>query len=294
MSSINQCTSGNLDLEGTQGDLIFRPPQTMDSPTLDQLAAEISNSTATLTSWLQANNLEQPRLNSTTGPGRFPQDKAPAEVLQARESLISASYRLQTLAQWPFTAAQSFANTRAFDAQSLRCIIALKIPELIPLEGSVSLSELAALRDVDEGKLARILRYCMTNGWFLEPSPNRIAHSAMSALLVTSDAIRGQTAYQTQVGVPASGSWIDALRTSGEQDATYLASPFNLAFGTEMQSMKWALSDPERSGWFNDMLKAYQESGDLALAHMVWMYDWKGLGEGPLVDVSRQFLIFST
>ena len=50
-----------------------------------------------------------------------------------------------------------------------------------------------------------------------------------------------------------------------------------------MQSMKWALPDPEWSVWFNEMLKAHPEGGDLEMAHTVAMFDWASLGDGVVV-----------
>lgn len=257
--------------------------RTMDSPTLDSLAQEIASSTKILTAWLKEDNQSEPSFLSS-GPEKFPQSAAPRDVQQAREKLISATSQLHVLAQWPFTAAQSFANTRAFDAQALRCIVSLNIAEHVPLQGSTSFAELAAQVEVDESRLRRVLRYAMTNYWFCEPELGQVAHSAMSKLLRTSDAIRGQTSYQTRVGAAASQSWLESLRASRE-DRSHRTSPFNLSFETEMQSMSWALSDPQRSVWFNDMLKAYQESGDLALAHTVAMFDWKSIDDCLLVDV---------
>lgn len=256
----------------------------MDTPTLEQLAEEIQASTTAVTAWLKDNNHPQPSL-STDGPAKFPQTEASQDIQQARERLISAAGQLHVLAQWPFGAAQSFANARAFDAQALRCIVSLNIAEHVPLKGSISFAELSSRSDVEESRLTRILRYAMTNYWFCEPEPGRVAHTAMSALLVNSDAVRGQATYNTQVAVPSSQSWLESLRASKE-DGSHRASPFNLAFQTEQQSMHWALSDPVRSGWFNDMLKAYQESGGLSMAHTVAMFGTVGVPKGLVVDVS--------
>ena len=255
----------------------------MDLPAFEELSNEISELTEVLCSWLKESGQPQPSF-SNDSPSVFPQAQAPQAVQQAREKLIGAASQLHFLAQWPFAAAQSFANSHAFDAQSLRCIIHWKVAEHVPLHGRASFTNVAAKVDVDEERLTRVLRYAMTNHWFCEPEPGMLAHTAMSSLLLKDSAVLGQVTYQSQVGVPSSHSWLESIHAS-RSDESYQNSPFNIAFKTDQQSMSWALDDPVTSVWFNDMLRGYQRSSGFGLHHIIDMFDWAALGEALLVDV---------
>lgn len=187
-------------------------------------------------------------------------------------------------AQWPADAARSFANRHAFDAESLRVVIHLDIAQHVPLEGNMGFAQLAGIVDVDEERLTRIMRYAMTNHWFCEPEPGKVAHTAMSSLLVKDKAVAAQVKYQSQIGVPSSHRWIDSIRASRE-DPSYHNSPFNLAFQTDKQSMTWASEDPIKRVWFNDMIESYAQSTQFGLHHTVNGFDWASLKDGLLVDV---------
>ena len=254
----------------------------METP-IGEPANTISASSEVLCWWLREANHAQPSFKEDSPPA-FPQADAPQAVRDARERLVSATSQLNFLAQWPVGAAQSFANTHAFDAASLRCLVHLNIAEHVPLQGSIGFSNLATRVDTDEERLTRILRYAMTNHWFLEPEQGKVLHSAMSSLLVKNKAVLAQVSYQSQVGVPSSAAWIESMQAS-RYDGAYTNSPFNLAFKTEKQSMAWAAEDPIKSVWFDEMMRAYQQSSQFALHHTVVGYDWAALGDGLLVDV---------
>lgn len=66
---------------------------------LDKLAADISESTAIVTKWLDANGHPQPHFG-VDSPQYFPSE-GPPEVQAARLQLITKARELQLLAGWP-------------------------------------------------------------------------------------------------------------------------------------------------------------------------------------------------
>lgn len=105
------------------------------------------------------------------------------------------------------------------------------IAKLVPLEGSIALSQLQAKTSLDPINLARLLRHAMTYRLFQEPKPGYIAHTASSKLLAEDEALQAWVGFNTEDVYPGSAHVIDALKKHPE--ATSLThTGFNFAFGT--------------------------------------------------------------
>ncbi|GAB7347679.1 hypothetical protein MBLNU459_g5246t1 [Dothideomycetes sp. NU459] len=254
---------------------------------LEELAAIVASSVSTVCDFLRQSGNAQPSF-AVDGPKEFPSAQASASVLQARNQLIAASRQLHFLALYPSEAAKWYTIYGTHDTSSLRWLYHFRIPQAVPLQGSIAVAELADKCKVEQRRLIRVLRHAMTNHWFCEPEPGRVAHSAMSSLIVTDDRIYGQIGYQTEVVFPSAAKVVEATERFGSSESHSNAA-FNVAWDTEMQSMKWAMEDPVKAGWFAGLMKTYQQSSPFRMDHVVNGYDWKGLGAGLLVDVSATF-----
>jgi 6-hydroxytryprostatin B O-methyltransferase len=250
---------------------------------LEELARRISSNTSIVCDYLREKNEPQPTFNAD-GPGFFP--PAPENVARARDELISSALMLHYLALWPAGAVEWYTNSGFLDISSIGWLCHFQIPEAVPLEegGSVTFGELAAKCGLDERQLKSVLRHAMTNGWFREPEPGRVAHTAMSKLIVTNEAVRSQVAYRAKVVFPAATKLIEATEQFGKNPTTSNAA-FNIAHNTELPSMIWAAQNPVTAPLFAGLMRAYQASSGHNLSHLINGYDWESLGAGLLVDV---------
>jgi 6-hydroxytryprostatin B O-methyltransferase len=249
---------------------------------LEKLGLRIAANTSIVCNYLREQNEPQPTF-AADGPAFFPQ-AAPANVARARNELIGSALMLHYLALWPAGAIDWYTNSGFLDVSSIGWLCHFKVPQTVPLEGSMSFGDLAVKCGLDERPLKSVLRHAMTGGWFQEPEPMSVAHTAMSKLIVTNESLYSQLAYRTQVVFPASTKLIEATERFGKDPTTSNAA-FNIAHDTELPSMVWAARNAATAPLFSGLMRAYQASNAHNLTHLVKGYDWKSLGKGLLVDV---------
>ena len=71
--------------------------------------------------------------------------------------------------------------------EALHVLIRFQVPENVPLDGKISLKELASKTGLDVDMLTRIVRIAAVNYVFVESPPEMISHTAKSKLLATDD-----------------------------------------------------------------------------------------------------------
>ncbi|GAB7353320.1 hypothetical protein MBLNU459_g3816t1 [Dothideomycetes sp. NU459] len=147
------------------------------------------------------------------------------------------------------------------------------------------MSDLAIQAKVNEHRLARFLRHAMTSNFFAEPSPNRVAHTSQSKLLVTSDFIKGIVGHQCETVFPATAKVVDAHEMFGDsQKAT--ETGFNLAFETDEYVLTWIAHDLPRARNFAGSMKGGAQKGSpYSSQGLVQGVDWEHFGNGKVVDV---------
>lgn len=254
------------------------------SPSLEQLASEISSSVSTLTKFLAESGNPQPSF-SADGPLHFPKD-APKDVAVAQLQLITACRKMQFLALWPI---DSLLNNLGFiyhDSSSLRWINHFNIPSAVPLEGSISYADLAEKTDLDEGRLTRIIRHAMTNHLFYEPEVGLVGHTAMSALLARDKVWRGAIGHFTEEMFPSAAKLVEATEKYGRGPKGPTETAFNIAFDTELTFMDFICQEKDRGDRMTRCMKAITQVSAVNALHVVKGYDWKALGEATVVDVS--------
>lgn len=120
--------------------------------------------------------------------------------------------------------------------------------KLVPINSTITLTELQTKTSLDPINLARLLRLAMANGIFREPSPGVIAHTAASRVLAEDENMQAWIGFNGEDIFRASGHVIQALKAYPE--ATSLTrTGFQFAFDTVDQEPMFATfgKDPARA-----------------------------------------------
>ncbi|KAL4816688.1 S-adenosyl-L-methionine-dependent methyltransferase [Aspergillus spinulosporus] len=250
------------------------------SPSLTALASQISSSASIIDTFLLSNNYPYPSF-APDAPAAFP--AAPATVQHARQSLIEAAQSLIDLLTGPAEHLRWLA-CRYHDMSSLRWIYHFKIAPAIPLDRAVSYADVAAKTGVDEDHLKRMLRHAMTNRLFTEPEPGMVAHTASSALLVTSRALNDWVGYTTEETFPASAKIVEAQERFGASRSP-TETGYNVAFGTAKPMFEHMAEDPERERRFANTMVEMTSTEGYGIHHLVGGYGWDQIGKAKVVDV---------
>ncbi|KAI1654696.1 S-adenosyl-L-methionine-dependent methyltransferase [Daldinia decipiens] len=185
----------------------------MASSKMIALAQKIASETEKVEAYFKNNDLLAPRFDADA-PGDFP--IMPDDVSRSRREVIHATQELHDLMVGP----RETVRWMAWD-----------VTTLVPLDGSITFSELQAKTSLDPINLARLLRHAMTNHVFQELKPGVIAHTAASRLLAEDQDLQAWVIFNTESVYPASAQVVKALRTYPE--ATSLTrTGFNFAFDT--------------------------------------------------------------
>jgi 6-hydroxytryprostatin B O-methyltransferase len=124
----------------------------------------------------------------------------------------------------------------------------------------------------------------MLNGYFLEPSPGQVAHSAMSLLLASSPSIQDYVGHAIGFSYPVSTKMVEMTeRYQGSEAKTETA--FNVAFDTPLPMFAWLKGEPEHSERFGRLMGAMKAAPVYSVQHLVNGYSWASLGHGKVVDV---------
>lgn len=248
---------------------------------LDELLAAVAKEGKTLTDFLSSNSYYQP---SFAGAGFKEYPDLPSDVDKARQRLREAAKAVHDLAAGPKDYLRR--HTTSFnDLATMSYLCHFKIPEAVPLVGSVSYEQVAEACEVDEGQLRRILRFAMTNHFFRESAPDEVAHTPYSSLLVTDAGARAIVEYECFEAFPAATKLVHACeKWPGAEEPDHTA--WSLANHTD-QSFYQHLEEPgneDRAKRFADSMAAEQRAPEWGVQHTLAGYDW-GSVSGSVVDI---------
>ena len=159
-----------------------------------------------------------------------------------------------------------------------------RLAEAVPLTGSVTFAEVASKSGLDEALVTRLLRHGMIYHVFYEPVLGKVAHTVSSTALYKSDSVKDWLDMTFEEWGPASVKAVDAMQKfpgSQEQNET----GFGLAFENE-SIFKYLAKRPERAKVFGGAMGNFSKGVSHKVEYLVKNYDWKGLGEKTVVDVS--------
>ncbi|KAM0169520.1 hypothetical protein ACHAPF_009915 [Botrytis cinerea] len=111
-----------------------------------------------------------------------------------------------------------------------------------------------------------------------EPEPGFIAHSAISAALVTNTRFSDQRAWMTSIIAPVIASMVNAHERWPDSTAPNNAA-FNAAFNTDLRMYEYIAKQPDVYKLFGRVMDAIATSPKSDLKHLV------GLGKASVVDI---------
>lgn len=256
-----------------------------DPSPLTTLADQISSSASLISQFLHCNNHPQPSF-APDAPPAFP--PAPTPITTARQTLLESAQTLIDLLTGPAEHLRWLA-CRYHDMSSLRWIYHYNIAASIPLDKPASFTAVANTANVPEDILKRMTRHAMTNRIFTEPEPGFIAHTASSALLVRSQALKDWVGYTSEETYPASAKVVEAQERFGVTDDPRQTG-YSVAFATDKPMFVHMAEDPERERRFANTMVEMTSTEGYGIGHLVRGYRWDGIGRATVVDVCSTLL----
>ncbi|KAK3334059.1 O-methyltransferase-domain-containing protein [Cercophora scortea] len=249
------------------------------STPLSQLADEIASNAAILAEYIKANKLPQPSFDVEGPPQFIPTDDDKASA--ARAALIDASRALHTLAVGPKETTRYFCFNELYLLGAMQVLCHFRVPQNVPTEGGIAVSELALKTGLSESLLPRFLRMAAANFYFVEREPGVFAHTAWSKTLATDENMRACVWFRYAEMLPTVAKFVDmveAYPNSAEPQDT----AFHLAFGDTFFGFKE--KHPDNMLRFGQFIKAFSEGDAQDSAESVaHAYAWETLPEGSLV-----------
>lgn len=155
----------------------------------------------------------------------------------------------------------------------------------IPLHGPVAYAEVSTIASVPLSQLKRIARMAMLHGFLREPSPGQVAHTPMSALLVTNPGMLDWALFMAEATAKGAARLVDATEKWGATESK-TETAFNLACETDMPFFDYLAQEPDLRKKFATYMKNVTSSEGTKIDHLLNGFDWAGLGSGTVVDVS--------
>ena len=125
----------------------------------------------------------------------------------------------------------------------------------------------------------------MTEGLFKEIPTERIAHSAISALMNTDPGFGYWAQYMADFSMPTASKSVEATTRWGTTTAKNQTA-FNAAFKTELPFFDYLAQNRDLNKLFAGYMKSAGHSQGTNVKHLLNGFDWTGVGEGIVVDVS--------
>ncbi|KAK8061612.1 hypothetical protein PG994_007978 [Apiospora phragmitis] len=172
---------------------------------------------------------------------------------ESRAALLRQVDKLRCGLQGPADAMRFQGTFNMFTA-AMNALVEHRVFDLVPLDGTIGLNELASKIGWEPTVLARFVNVVLIQGIFEEPEPRVYKHSASSTAF-RDDALRSYY----RIGVPSWWKVSDYLKTHAPEDVyDPLKSPFSYACGAEGKTYYQLLEeDPAFSDvWHKGMAQA--------------------------------------
>ncbi|KAK6860651.1 hypothetical protein PG995_004287 [Apiospora arundinis] len=170
------------------------------------------------------------------------------------------------------------------DASTLGVIVNFNIPDIVPLEGLISFSELSAQCGLDEDRLTRILRYAMINHIFREEPAGHVCHTPLSTHLAQSPVFCDFLRTLANVFHPACASLPTAL-SRWPQTRSMTEAAHGVARQTDLTFYDW-LERKENAALrlnFDKGMEGISRGGQRLQDTDLRAYPWGKLPEGAMV-----------
>jgi hypothetical protein len=167
---------------------------------------------------------------------------------------------------------------------SLRVIYHFRVAQHVPLDNSISFTDLAKACNVAEKLLTRLLRHAMVLHLFHEPTEGYIAHTVDSRLLATdSDLFDSVGCHLEDMGVGCQYIAETMEKWPGSDERNHSACCY--AYKTDMPFYAYIHQFPERMKRFSSMMRWVGESQAGSQTQITALYPWQDLGSGTVIDM---------
>jgi hypothetical protein len=153
-------------------------PAALEGPSILGLAEDILEKAKTIIEYLQSNDRAAPTFSSKT---HSPPSTADFRHLQG--SLRDSLEDLQRLVDGPNLFYRHFLM-RGYELAAFQVALDFDFFTLVPLEGEISVDELANKAGLDKDCTGRLVRLLITHRFFEERRPDFISHNSFSAALL--------------------------------------------------------------------------------------------------------------
>ncbi len=249
------------------------------SSLISQLADEISRNTAILDQHLKSNNLPQPSF-SADGPSH-PIPDADEKLATARHALIEATKALHALAVGPAETVRLFHFNDIYLVGTMQVLCHFNVPQNVPLQGSISLSELSTRTGLRENLLLRFVRMAAANYYFTEPRPGLVAHTAWSKTIAVDEKMRACIWFRHAEMMPTVAKLVEAVEKFPDSDEPQ-ETAFHIAFGDTFFDYKE--KHPDHMVKFGLFVDAYASGIEADTAESIaHAYPWQETPAGSIV-----------
>jgi len=159
------------------------------------------------------------------------------------------------------------------------------IPMLVPLNGVIGYTELATAARVPVKTLKSVVRMAICDGFLSEQTPNAVGHSRLSAQFSRNPALKDWAMFLAEASAPMALKLTDATDKWGET-AIKTETAFNLAMNSDLPFFDYLSQSEKLTKRFAGYMKSVTATQGTAIDHLLKGFDWAGLGDAKVVDVS--------
>ncbi|KAK2607953.1 hypothetical protein N8I77_006592 [Diaporthe amygdali] len=161
-----------------------------------------------------------------------------------------------------------------YDMVSLHALYKYKVPEIIPLDGEIPISQIAQRCNAREDSMTRLLEHAVANYVLARPRPGHVAHTALSAMLATSPPLMDWVGSACEDMWPAAPHVVTALKKWPVETVLPHQTGHNLAERTDEPFFTTMGNDTERAGRFARAMGFMQNMPGFQPAAALDAYDW--------------------
>ncbi|CAK1361719.1 uncharacterized protein RHO25_004716 [Cercospora beticola] len=243
------------------------------------LSKAIAENTALIETYRKENGLPPLDLETDTTNAAYP-----PQIEQVRQRIVRDTQQLQELVSGPGDLWQVAGMPESIYLGLIRVVNEFRIPDMVPLDSTVSYETLSEKTSIRVGVLRQILRAAITFGMFKEPKPGHIAHSAITKRWAGSEGIQAWITMLEAVTLGAT-NLSAALRNNPDMDSPATA-PYMLALATgDSGYYEYLNRNPEKAKVFSKVMSNFQAGEGYDPKHVVNNFDWAALKGGHLVDL---------
>jgi ubiquinone/menaquinone biosynthesis C-methylase UbiE len=240
-----------------------------------RLAQTVLQATSAIVKDLEKTNQPEPTFSQDSSVIKGGDDYEATRI-----QLNDAAHDLLSLVNGPLTEFRAFFTTQ-YDLAAYQIALELGLFGIVPLGGSITLSELARKVPMDEDRCGRVVKHLASQHVFHEIEEDVFEHSAASALVAKDSDI--EALLLTQID--------EMFRAASESSTCVLKAPFesdsiNSPFATRHRKplYGWYADNPAKGGRFAKAMAGVGQM-DRQISELRNEFPWETLGGGKVVDV---------